>query len=251
MNLRGGFLAGIAVLTLGCGEVVAPVTVSVQAPNRQGEVVPIPGAELTLLPFDIDSVYAALEEKNQAGPQPSSDAVESLYQAFYQADTSLISADSLVAERQRGLEGISDRASPEYREAFAAYQRAQDRRDSLATAEDSTEARYVPAREAYNRARGTWEAAAWDGFGPISEQFYSGVAPPRDSVGEELGFKHRTGEDGTFTVNLAEGRWWVAGRVAVPGSPHEVYRWNVPITVEGDPERVELTGDNAKTILTY
>lgn len=253
MKLRGGLVIGLAAAFLGCGGPdVEKVTVIVQAPDRQGEVVPIEGAQLTILPFDIDSVYAALERKNQPGTAPATESVEKSYQAFYRADSGLVAAESLVVTRQAEVGTITDRTSPEYREAFAAFEEAEDRRDSLAQAKDSAEVRYAPARDGYNRARGTWEAAAWDGFGSIQEQSYGVVDAPRDSAGSELGFQHKTGEDGTFTLYLSPGTWWVAGRVPVPGSPHEVYRWNVPFRVplEGS-ARVELTGENAKILYTY
>ena len=249
--VRVGIVVGLAVALAACGPGTSRVTVSVQAAGRQGEVAPIPGAELTLLPFDIDSVYTALEEKNAPGPAPTQDTVEARYQEFYRADTALLSADSLVAARQATLEGIQNRASPEYREAFAAYEQALKRRDSISAARDSAEARYAPVRESYNRARATWESSAWDGFAQINEKLYAEVSPPQDSAGAEVPFTQRTGPDGTFTVHLQPGPWWVAGRVAVPGSAHEVYRWNVPFTVGQEPTTVELTGENAEIVSTY
>ena len=227
------------------------MTVAVRAPDMAGEVQAIEGAELTLLPFDIDSLYRALEERNQAGPPPPQDTVEAAFQRFYAADTALVTADSALAARQAALEAIEDRASPEYREAFQAYERAQERRDSLATARDSLQAGFAPVRDAYNRARLTWEGSAWDGFDERSEELYAGVPPPTDSLREELPFRQRTGDEGTFTVHLAPRRWWVAGRVAVPGSVHDVYRWNVPFEVGEEPVTVELTGENAEIVYTY
>jgi hypothetical protein len=237
---------------LGCGEPERqPVTVSARAPAGDGEVVAIPGAELTLLPFDIDSLYAALEERNQAGPPPAADTIQDYYQAFYQADTALPTADSLLAERVAELDVLTDRTSEAYRKAFAAYERAQTYRDSLSMARDSAEARYAPLRDEYNRARAQWEASAWDGFAEETEELYGGVPPPEDSAGTAVGFQHRTGQDGSFTVHLAPGPWWVAGRVPVPRTVNELYRWNVPFTVGEEPVRVELTGENAETLFTY
>ncbi len=252
MTLRGALAAGLTAAVLGCGGPgFQPVTVRVQAPDMTGKVVPVAGAELTLLPFDIDSLYKSLEGKNQAGPTPQPDSVEALFEAYTQADESLPRADSMLGVRQSALEQIRDRTSDEYREAFAAYQNAQKARDSLAAARDSLNVRYAPAREAYNRARQTWEAAAWDGFAEAQEKLYSTVESPHDSAGEETTWKHKTGEDGTFKFWVAKGQWWLAGRVGVPGSVHEVYRWNVPITVGNEPLTVELTGEQAKRLKTY
>jgi hypothetical protein len=252
MTLRGALAAGLMAAVLGCGGPdFQPVTVRIQAPDVNGKVVPVPGAELTLLPFDIDSLYKSLEEKNQAGPMPQADSVETLFLAYTQADESLPKADSMLSVRQSQLEQIGDRTSEEYREAFAAYQNAQKQRDSLAVARDSLNARYAPAREAYNRARQTWESSAWDGFSNEQEKVYATVEAPHDSAGEETTWKQKTGEDGTFKFWVRPGRWWLVGRVGIPGSVHEVYRWNVPITVRKEPLTVELTGDQAKRLKTY
>lgn len=252
MKLRAASIAVISALAWGCGgPEFQLVTVSVRAPDRDGQVVPIVGADLTLLPFDIDSVYTALEERNQAGPKPSTDALEVLFQTFFTADTALIGADSLLVQRQAALEGLTDRTTPEYRAAFNAYQQAQERRDSIAAARDSAEARFAPAREAYNRARSTWEASAWDGFNETNEERYQQVQAPQDTAGAELAFKHKTGEDGTFRVSLAPGRWWVAGRAGVPGSTRQLYRWNVAFTVGEEAVTVELTGENAELLNAY
>jgi hypothetical protein len=252
MRLRGAFAVGLLLTALGCGGAeYEPVTVKVQAPDRTGKVVPIAGAELTLLPFDIDSLYKALEAKNQAGPEPSAEALEALYQAFNSADTALPRADSMIGARQAALEQIKDRASDEYRTAFKEFEQAQKTRDSIAAARDSAEARYSPAREAYNRARLTWETSAWDQFNDVQEKLYKQAKAPHDSAGKEIAWRHKTGEDGTFKIWVGPGRWWIAGRTAVPGSVHDVYRWNEPFTVDGGPVTVELTGDKAKKIKTY
>lgn len=251
MMLRGAFLAGAAALALGCGEGSQPVTVRVQAPSSRGEVRPIEGATLTILPFDIDSLYTALEEKNQPGPRPDSTQLEMLYQEFTGSDSALIAAESTLVSRQRELEGISDRASPAYRQAFEAFQQAERQRTELSAARDSAEVAYSPARDAYQRARGTWESSAWDGFEAIQEQRYAEVEAPTDTAGNEVPFQQRTGPDGTFTVMLEPGRWWVAGRAPVPGSVRTVYRWNEGFTVADEPVTVELTGDDAIVLNTY
>ena len=252
MTLRGALAAGLMAAVLGCGGGdFQPVTVRVQAPDVSGKVVPVVGAEFTLLPFDIDSLYKALEEKNQAGPTPQTDSIEALFQAYTQADEALPRSDSLLSVKQSALEGIRDRTSDAYREAFAAYQNAQKERDSLATERDSLNATYAPALEAYKKARQTWETSAWDGFTAAQEKAYAAVEAPHDSAGEETTWKHKTGEDGTFKFWVKPGRWWLAGRVGVPGSVHEVYRWNVPITVGNEPLTVELAGDQAKRLKTY
>jgi hypothetical protein len=252
MTLRGAMGVGLLAAAMGCGGPdFQPVTVRVQAPDMSGKVVPIAGAEFTLLPFDIDSLYKALEEKNQAGPQPQPDSIEGLFQAYTQADESLPRADSLLTAKQSALEGIKDRTSDAYREAFTAYQAAQKSRDSLSAARDSLNARYAPAQEAYKKARQTWETSAWDGFSKEQEKMYAAVEAPHDSAGEETTWKQKTGEDGTFKFWVKSGRWWLAGRVGVPGSVHEVYRWSVPITVGKEPLTVEITGDQAKRLKTY
>jgi hypothetical protein len=252
MSLLRSTIPILALSVLACGGPdVQPVTVRVSAPSVVGEVVPIAGADLTLLPFDIDSVYAELEKKNQAGAQPDTAQVEAAFQAFYGADTALVAADSLMMARQRALEPLTDRTSPQYREAFNAYRRAEQRRDSVSAERDSAEARFGPIREGYNRARATWEASAWDGLDRISERQYELVSAPEDTAGEELPFKHRTKEDGSFTVHLGKGRWWVAGRAAVPGATRQLYRWNQGFTVGEQPVTVELTGENARRLSTY
>lgn len=251
MKVRGAIAAVVCAAALGCGEGTTPVTVSVHAPNGSGQTVPIEGADLTLLPFDVDSLYGALQERNEAGPEPSTESLEVLYQTFFAADTALIAADTALVQAQTRLSGIEDRASSEYREAFNGFEAAQSRREAASAARDSAEAAYAPARESYNRARSVWESSAWDGFDAANEELYASVPPPQDSAGEETTFQHRTNAEGTFKVWVKPGRWWAAGRVAVPGSTRQVYRWNVPFTVGKEPVTVELTGENATILNTY
>jgi hypothetical protein len=252
MKLRGGLALGLIAAALGCGGPdYQPVTVTVRAPNAKGEVVPMEGAELTLLPFDIDSLYKALESKNQAGPEPKPGGLTDLFVTFSQADTLLPHADSLVLARQDSTEKIKDRTSDAYREAFRAYQEAQKARDSLAGVRDSLEKRLSAAREAYNNARETWESSAWDGFDAAQEKLYANAPVPHDSAGEDATWKQKAGADGTFKLWVAPGKWWWAGRVGVPGSTHEVYRWNVPFIVDGEPVQVQLTGDQAKRMEAF
>ncbi|MBA2563965.1 MAG: hypothetical protein H0V09_00905, partial [Gemmatimonadetes bacterium] len=186
-----------------------------------------------------------------AGPEPGTDSLEVLYQAFTAGDSALLAADSTLAYRQGALDEITDRASDAYRAAFAAFDSAQQGRERVAAQRDSAEGRYAPAREAYNKARATWENSAWDSFADVQKRLYGEIQAPQDSLGQELGFKHRTRDDGTFKVWLMPGKWWVAGRVAVPGSVHKQYRWNVPFTVADEPVTVELTPENAKVLNTY
>ncbi|MFN2431713.1 MAG: hypothetical protein ABR599_02635 [Gemmatimonadota bacterium] len=252
MNPRSRlWIPAVCAAALACGPDVQPVTVTVQAPNARGEVVPIEGAELTILPFDIDSLYAALEERNQPGPEPVTDSLEVLYQGFSAADAALIAADSALTQSQMELEALEDRASEEYRAAFRSFEQAQARRESAAVARDSAEAIYAPAREAYNRARGTWESSAWDGFAEENEDLYAAVEAPRDTAGGELPFVQRTGPGGSFKVWLTPGSWWVAGRTAVPGAVRQVYRWNHGFTVGDEPVAVALSGEGAEIIDTY
>ncbi|MBA2565943.1 MAG: hypothetical protein H0V09_11060, partial [Gemmatimonadetes bacterium] len=52
-------VGAISALAAGCADKVGPVTVAVMAPGpRGGEPGPLAGADLTLLPFDIDSLYS-------------------------------------------------------------------------------------------------------------------------------------------------------------------------------------------------
>ena len=55
-----------------------------------------------------------------------------------------------------------------------------------------------------------------------------------------------TGADGTATVTVPNGRWWILGTAPVPGSISQQYRWNQVVDAGGGEMTVELTSENAE-----
>ena len=142
-------LVALAGLT-GC-ERPRDVAVRVSIPGPDSVETPVTGVGLVALPYNRDSVLAALEER-AGSPRPDTTALDSLFRAFQVPFATYTAAvqrteglrDSL--ERLRLALDSMPRNTPEYRERYAAFSRLDD---SLAAARKANER----ARQELDRAR--------------------------------------------------------------------------------------------------
>jgi hypothetical protein len=210
-------------------------TVEVRAvvPRVDGSEAPVPDLELVALPYDRDSVLAALESK--AAPRPHTRELDSLFALWRAPFVRFARAtyrsqkfrDSLALIR-RQLDSLP-RNAPEYQ---ALYSRFSAISDSLKAATDSVE----PAKIELDRKRTTllpridslrkrvtaWENSTFQHYDSIVQ----GLAGSREPVGGT------TGPDGRATLTLEKSRWWIYAWAWDEGDPYSRWYWNVP--VEGD-----------------
>ncbi len=212
------------------------VAVRVSIPGPDSVETPVTGVGLIALPYDRDSVLAALET-SAGSPRPDTTALDSLFRAFrvpFANYTGTLQRterlrDSLDQLRTR-LDSLP-RNTPEYRELYAGFSRLDD---SLSAAQKRTQR----ARQDLDRARAdfierseslrtkirNWEDSTYRGY---------------DSITRNLATRRRqdprtdtTGGDGWARFHLPGGEWWIYGRSWDATDPNAEWYWNLPVTAD-------------------
>jgi hypothetical protein len=214
---------------LGCG---GPQVVAVQllVPDLNGTETPLPGIEIAALPYDRDSVLAALEHRAPTG-RPHTQELDSLFQAFrapflafsrvaWRVEQLSRRRDSLrlvqspggapgALELTRWLDQVSDslrRLAPDLTRTRSILDRA---RDTL----------WPRIARLQSEVRG-WEHSAYSGYDTIVRGF------ARDRL--RLGVADTTDANGWAKLQLSAGRWWIYARSPDPQDPNAQWYWNVP-----------------------
>jgi hypothetical protein len=224
-------LVALAGLT-GC-ERPRDVAVRVSIPGPDSVETPVTGVGLVALPYNRDSVLAALEER-AASPRPDTAALDTLFRAFQAPFASYTAAvqrteglrDSL--ERLRLALDSMPRNTPEYRGRYAAFSRLDD---SLAAARKANER----ARQDLDRARATF-AERGDPLRERIRQWEDSTYRGYDSITRSLAARRRqdprtdtTGADGWAHFSLPPGDWWIYGRSWDATDPNAEWYWNLPV----------------------
>jgi hypothetical protein len=239
-TLRGALAAAIALVTAVACSTESELTIRAVGQNAEGEAVPLSGVQLDILPYDIDSLYASLEAGSNPGSPPSADSIRGLAQVYQDACASYrVTGDSIESVRRQATE-IANRegqTSDAYRAAFERYQalvaREQQRFEACQNVTDD----YTSVRNAYREARSAWEGRAWP-----EEAF---VQQESLLVGNRHVQRVETNPQGTATVTVPNGTWYVLGDSPVPGSISQEYRWNERIEASGGALTVELSPETA------
>jgi hypothetical protein len=224
-------LVALAGLT-GC-ERPRDIAVRVSIPGPDSVETPVTGVGIVALPYNRDSVLAALEER--ATPRPDTTTLDSLFRAFRVPFAGYAAAvqraeglrDSL--ERLRVSLDSMPRNTPEYRERYAAFSRLDD---TLAAARKAGER----ARQELDRAR-TEFAARGDPLRARIRHWEDSTYRGYDSITRGLAARRRqdprtdtTGADGWAHFALPPGDWWVYGRSWDATDPNAEWYWNLPVT---------------------
>ena len=232
--LAAAFLVGVSAAC----STETELTIHARGENAEGETVPLSNVRLDVIPYDIDELYAELESESQPGAEPSADAIRELSQRYQDACASYrATSDSIEAVQQRAT-AITDRTSPEYNQAFQEYQNLVAREKQRFDECQSITDRYTEVRNEYREQRRTWEERAWP-----EERF---TAEESARIGEQPVQSVETGPDGTATLTVPNGTWWILGTAPVPGSISQQFRWNLRVEAEGGEQTVELTSENAE-----
>jgi hypothetical protein len=207
--------------------------VQVVLPGADGIPVPAPGVALIALPYDRDSVIAALESR-AASPRPSTALLDSLFNRFRAsygayaaaaADVRALQDSQAVLAKQ--LEGL-DRNAAGYRDlatastAVARELAAAKRRSDAADAQrQAARAAFGPAADSARRSLKGWEDSTYQDYERTTERLArdAGVQPVTDT----------TGKDGHVTLSLRPGRWWIFARSWDAADPNAEWYWNVPV----------------------
>jgi hypothetical protein len=210
--------------------------VRVSIPGPDSTETPASAVGLVALPYDRDSVLAALEAA-AGSKRPATMELDSLFAAFrgpfnaYSSATLRTSglADSLARVKSR-LDSLP-RNAPEYAQLFAAFERLSD---SLTAARRTAEA----ARHTLDQARGVFVPRS-ESLRAVIRQWEDSTYRGYDSLVRNLTAKRRqdaqtdtTDAHGWASFHLGPGRWWIYGQSWDATDPNQRWYWNVP--VEGD-----------------
>ena len=212
------------------------VAVRVSIPGPDSVETPVTGVGLIALPYDRDSVLAALEAAASLAPSRHDGAgqpVPRLPRARSCATPPPSSGPSACATRSTGCATRLDsipRDTPEYRELYAAFSRLND---SLTAAQSADRAGprgarpgprrfHRPQRAACARRSGIGKIAPTEGTTVITRNL---AARRRQDPRTDT-----TGGDGWARFTLPAGEWWIYGRSWDATDPNAEWYWNLPVT---------------------
>lgn len=227
--------AGSAVGLIAC-EHQRHVAVRVSIPGPDSAETPVTGIGLVALPYDRDSVLAALA-RNARTPRPDTVELERLFREFRGPFTAYTSTTFALGQLRDSLEGLKNRldslprGSDEYRERYAAFgrlndslvalqRRSEERRREL----DRARAAFVERSETLRADIRHWEDSTYQGYDSLTDALTA--ARHRQPLTDT------TGTDGWAHFTLDEGPWWIYGRSWDATDPNAEWYWNVPVTTD-------------------
>ncbi|MGQ0702085.1 MAG: hypothetical protein ACT4PM_03005 [Gemmatimonadales bacterium] len=239
----------LALATCGGNRTIA---VQILVPDLNGVETPLPGAVITALPYDRDSVLAAMERRAST-PRPHTSALDSLFHAFRGPFTTFALLawkaglwrrlrDSLAGERARA-------ASPAGQGEIGAQMR------TIETWLRDLEPDMARARTALNAARDTlWPRI--EGLKALVERWELSTFAGYDSIVQTLtrdrlraGLADTTNARGWVHLVLTPGRWWIYARSPDPQDPNAQWYWNLP--AEAGLDTLRLSRANARHLPRY
>jgi hypothetical protein len=208
------------------------VAVRVSIPGPDSVETPVTGVGLVALPYDRDSVLAALEA-SAASPRPDTTALDSLFRAFrvpFINYTQTIQRTERLRDTLDQLRARIDslpRSDPAYRDLYAGFSRLNDsleagqKQAERARQElDRARAQFIERSETLRARVRHWEDSTYRGYDSITRNL---AARRRQDPRTDT-----TGGDGWARFHLPPGAWWVYGRSWDATDPNTEWYWNVP-----------------------
>ena len=207
---------------------------------------PAPGVALVALPYDRDSVIAALTAK-AASPRPDVASLDTLFARFQRPFAAYAVAAAAATRLQDSLTRMKTaldslpRESSAYRMLYGSFvaltteRAAADRqRDSLQQALKRARAAFGAPSDSTRMVLRAWEDSTYGDYEKITQELSrnAGLEPQTDT----------TGTDGTVSLVLKKGHWWIYARSWDALDPNAEWYWNIP--VRGD--SLTLSPDNAR-----
>lgn len=243
----------LALTLAGCNRSTR-VEVTASIPDLRGTLSPAPGVALVALPYDRDSLIAALDAQ-AASPRPATARLDTLYArirvpfaAFAAVSESVTTLQDSAARLKVALDSLS-RESPRYRAGYGAFL-------EVTAARTAAESRQAAARRTLDRVRDAttpridsaraalkaWEDSAYRDYEKLTSELLrrSTVQAVTDT----------TDQAGVATLMLPPGRygrWWIYARTWDSSDPNAEWYWNVPVTGG----TVELSPQNARRRTKY
>jgi len=224
--------AACTVAVLAC-ERPRTVAVRVSIPGPDSVETPVTGIGLVALPYDRDSVLAALEQAART-PRPDTAELQRLFREFRGPFTAYTGAAFAAGQLRDSLERLKTRldsmprGSAAYRERYAEFgrlgdsltalqRRTEERRSEL----DRARAAFVERSESLRAAIRHWEDSTYLGYDSITDAL--AARRHREPVTDT------TGADGWAHFSLSGGPWWIYGRSWDATDPNAEWYWNVPV----------------------
>lgn len=205
-------------------------------PDLSGVETPLPGAEVTALPFDRDSVLTALEAKASVG-RPHTRALDSLFQAFRIPFLAFARSAWRVEQASRLRDSLAARLpssgadTPGAGELQSRIRRLDDSLHRLGPELESTRRQLSAARDTLwpriEQLEGEvrrWEHSTYAGYDTIVR------AMVRDRL--RMGLTDTTDATGWASLTLSPGRWWIYARALDAQDPNATWYWNLPVAAD-------------------
>lgn len=204
-------------------------------PGSNGRLEPAAGIPLIAIPYDRDSILAALEAR-AVSPRPSTALLDSFIARFrvpfaaYAAISDTVAAMRDTLRRLKAGVDSLDRASPEYRQAYGAFVELTSRRTDAEKRQAAAEKALAAARRPIG-ARGDSARAALKAWENTTFSEYEQITANLTRTNVTRGVTDTTRSDGRATLTLpASGRWWIYARTFDATDPNAEWYWNVPVT---------------------
>ena len=219
-------------------------------PDLNGVETPLPGVEVTALPFDRDSLLAVLEQRAPTG-RPHTQALDSLFQAFQTPFLAFARAAWQVEQLQRQRDSLAARraagpGSPGTRELELGIRRVEDSLRRLGPLLEGTRASLNAARdtlwpriEQLEADVRRWEHTTYAGYDTLVRGMI------RDRL--RMGLSDTTDATGWASLTLSPGRWWLYARALDAQDPNRQWTWNVPVTAD----TIRLTPASGRHLSRY
>ena len=202
------------------------IAVRVTVPDLEGTESPASGVPVVAVPYDRDSVIAALEAA-QATPRPHTAALDSLFARFRGPFIDHFrSSQAVTAVRDSLARGLSDSGA-----LRAATRRAEATRAALDTAREA-----LASGDSLRADVRSWENSTYSSFDTVVKALAERsrrkpVVDTTDATGRA-----------ELRLPASENDWWVTARSWDVTDPNTSWTWSV--RVEGD--SVELNGRNGR-----
>ena len=230
-------LVGLVALAA-CQPRVAVVRVTI--PDLEGTEVPVPNLTVTFLPYDRDSIVAALEAAGP--PRPHTRELDSLFDQFRTPYRAVARLGATIERLSRQRDSLGALPTPDP----ASLSQVDDSLEGLAAAQRA-------ARAALEQARGT--------LGPLIDRRRAEVRQWEDSTLSDYGKIVRSLGDRVFanpvadttsatgwaSAEITDGRWWVTARTIDPADPNREWYWNLRV----DPDSVYLSPQTGRNRPRY
>lgn len=231
MLAAAGWMAGL----IAC-ERPRTVAVRVSIPGPDSVETPVTGIGLVALPYDRDSVLAALA-RNARSPRPDTTELQRLFREFRGPFTAYTATAFAAGQLHDSLERLKarldslPRGSDEYRERYAAFGRLNDsmvalqgRSEQRRRALDQARAAFVERSETLRAAIRHWEDSTYRGYDSIVENLVRGRRrQPVTDTTDATGWAH---------FSLVPGAWWIYAQAWDTSDPNSQWYWNVPAAAD-------------------